>query len=247
MNMRLKKNKQKKEAEICFLFLYVLLCFGYHNAEVKNMGTVFIRSILLYILVIAAIRFTGKRQVGELQPSELVLTIMISNIAAMPIEDTGIPILAGAVPILTLISIEVIISYLSSKSPKFETLVSGSPRIIINNGILDQKALDDLRLSPSDVLEQLRQSAIYEISDATLAIVETNGKLSIGESQKLMTMPKVPVVENGKIVKHFAKYCGVEKAWIEDIIHQSGTTIQNIFLMTCNKKKEFTLVRKDEK
>lgn len=209
------------------------------------MGTVFIRSILLYIVVIAAIRFTGKRQIGELQPSELVLTIMISNIAAMPIEDTGIPILSGAISILTLVCIEVIISYISSKSPGFEHIISGSPRVIINNGILDQKAMDDLRLSPSDILEQLRQNSIYEISDATLAVIETNGKMSIGENQKMNTMPKVPIVENGKIIRHFSEYCEIDRAWIESIVKQSGSDMQSVFLMTCNKKKEFTLIRKE--
>ena len=119
---------------------------------------VIIRSVLLYILIMLSLRLMGKRQLGELQPSELVVTILISNIASWPIEDSSIPMIMGIAPILTLVCIDVFISGIMLKSHRFRRLVSGNPKIIISNGKIDQHELRELRYSVDDVLEVGRAS-----------------------------------------------------------------------------------------
>ena len=108
---------------------------------------VFFRAIILYALVIFSIRLMGKRQIGELQPSELVITILLSNIATLPIEDTTIPMATGIIPMLTLVSLDVIMSALTLRSRKLRQMVSGSPKVIISNGVIDQKQMKKLQLS----------------------------------------------------------------------------------------------------
>lgn len=144
-----------------------------------------IRSIILYILVILAIRLMGKRQLGELQPSELVITILISNIATLPLEDADIPLLTGMTPILVLVCLEVLISWITLRFPGLRKLVSGSPKIIITNGEIDREALTELRLSEADVMSALRSQQVFDVKDVQQAVVETNGSISVkrGEEQ----------------------------------------------------------------
>ena len=140
---------------------------------------VLIRTIILYFIIVLGTRIMGKRQLGELQPSDLVITILISNIATLPIEETEIPLVTGIIPILTLVCFEVFSSALSLKSPLARRLISGRPIVIIQNGRLNQKEMRDLRFSLDDLMEQLRGSGIFDLSEVQLAIVETTGKLSI--------------------------------------------------------------------
>ena len=116
----------------------------------------FLRTMILYIVIVVAVRIMGKRQLGELSPTELVITILISNIATLPIEDTNIPLTAGLVSIFTLVACEVLVSGILLKSPKMRKIVSGSPRVLIRDGVIDQKQLSDLRLSIDDLTAQLR-------------------------------------------------------------------------------------------
>ncbi len=138
-----------------------------------------IRSIILYILVILAVRLMGKRQLGELQPSELVITILISNIATLPLEDTDIPLLTGMTPIFVLVCLEVLISWVTLRFPKLRKFISGSPKIIITDGKIDRKALTDLRLSEADVMSALRSQQVFDIKEVQQAVVETNGSISV--------------------------------------------------------------------
>lgn len=148
------------------------------------MSITVIRTFIMYALTIFAVRFMGKRQIGQMQPTELVTTILISNIATMTIENMEEPLLMGAVPILFLISFDVILSVAVLKSKKFKSFLSGTPQIIINNGVVDKEKLKALRISEDDVLEGLRQLSIFNISDVKFAIVETNGTISALEKQK---------------------------------------------------------------
>lgn len=143
------------------------------------MSIVFIRTLILYLVVIIAMRIMGKRQIGEMQPSELVVTIMISDLASIPMQANNIPIIAGIIPILTLVVSEIIISYASFHSPKFRKIVSGSPSTIIRNGELNYKEMERIRMSLDDLLEELRIAECPKIKDVKIAMVETNGKLSI--------------------------------------------------------------------
>jgi len=143
------------------------------------MTIIFLRTIILYISVVIAMRVMGKRQIGELQPSELVITIMISELATLPVSEPNIPLLFGIIPIFTLVSLEIILSFLSLHSKKARLILSGEPNVIIRNGRINRKEMERIRLSSDDLTEELRQLNCTNINDVHLGIVETNGKLSL--------------------------------------------------------------------
>ncbi len=150
-----------------------------------------VRTIILYLLVVLIIRIMGKHQIGQLQPFELVITIMISELAAVPMQDTDIPLLHGIIPILTLLFIQISLSLLSLKSEKARRIICGGPSILIENGKINQPELARLRYNLNDLLEQLRLKNMPNIADVEYAILETSGKLSIiPKSQKRPVNPE---------------------------------------------------------
>lgn len=138
-----------------------------------------IRTLILYGTVIASLRVMGKRQLGELQPSELVVAIMISDLASVPMQSIDIPILSGIIPVLTLIIAEVLMSYLSLKSKSIRKFISGEPSIVVYDGVIKEKELAKLRFNINDLLGELRLNGCYDISDVAVAVIETSGKLSV--------------------------------------------------------------------
>ena len=143
------------------------------------MFTGFFRTIILYILIIAGVRLMGKRQVGELEPSELVLSLIIADLASVPMQDYGIPLLTGVVPILTLLSLTMILSVLTMKSVTFRALLCGRPSVVIQNGMVNQREMAKNRLTVDELLEELRIKGYTDISQIKYAILETNGQLSV--------------------------------------------------------------------
>ncbi len=221
------------------------------------MFVVFFRTILLYILIIFSLRLMGKRQLGELQPSELVITILISNIASLPIEDTGIPLLAGAVPILTLVSFEILISVLCLKSLRFRKFVTGDAKIVIQNGTIDQTALRELRFSVDDLMEELRAKSIFSLQDVQLAIVETSGAVSVYKKteQEAVTplqlgltvdnlSPPVLVISDGDFLEDGMALCGVNRGWIEDVLASKKLCVSDVFIMTLDSARSVYIVQK---
>lgn len=151
---------------------------------------VFIRGIILYVFVIASIRLMGKRQIGELSPSELVITILISNIATLSMEDVSVPLITGLIPILTLVCLDVLVSYVCLKSRKLRHVISGKPKIVISNGVIDQAQLKTLRYTVDDLMSSLRTQGIFDITQVQYAVVETNGIISA--LQKADYLPLTP-------------------------------------------------------
>ena len=135
-----------------------------------------IRTLILYVTVIAAMRLMGKRQIGELEPSDLVITILISELAAIPMQDLGVPLTAGLIPILTLVSVEIIISFLCLKSRRLRRMMNGCAAIIIRGGKLDRVKMAQLRITTDEVLEALRQNNIASIADVKYGVLEPNGQ-----------------------------------------------------------------------
>ncbi len=142
------------------------------------MTIAFFRTIILYLLIIVGIRLMGKRQVGELEPSELVLALIIADLAAVPMQDFGIPLLFGIIPILTLLCITMILSVLTMKSIRFRALVCGRPSIVIHDGVLQQREMRKNRLTLDELNEELRLNGILDIASVRYGILETNGRLS---------------------------------------------------------------------
>lgn len=143
------------------------------------MIVIVIRTLILYASVITAVRIMGKRQIGEMQPSELVVAIMISDLASVPMQSVDIPLLAGIIPVFTLIVAEVCMSFISLKSKKMRKIITGEPSIVIYKGHINEKELARQRFNLNDLAEQLRISGYPSIADVDTAVLETNGQLSV--------------------------------------------------------------------
>lgn len=219
-----------------------------------------IRTILLYIVIILAIRIMGKRQIGELQTSELVVTLLISDIAAIPMQNTEQSLLSGIVPILILIVCEIIISFLMLKRAGFRRIICGKPIVIISDGKINQSEMHRLRMSTEDLSEELRQQGIFNIEDVGFAIVETNGKLSVlkkpekdiptAEELGIKTNDKgleVVVISDGEISKYSLKICGLNRDWLFDILKKENTELNDVFLMIANRQGEYKIIEKELK
>lgn len=137
-----------------------------------------IRTVIIYILVVAAIRVMGKRQIGELRPSELVVALLIADLAAVPMQETGTPLLHGILPMCILVALELVVSAVMIKCPRIERLVGGNPIPVIENGVLNMDALKKLRLSVDDLMEALRMQDCFDISTVAYAVVESNGHVT---------------------------------------------------------------------
>lgn len=140
---------------------------------------IFMRTIILYLTVIVAMRIMGKRQIGDLQPSEMVVTFMISDLASIPMQATGTPLLAGVIPILTLIIAEVLLSFFSLKNKKLRDVVTGTPSIIVQDGRMNIEEMKKIRMNQDDLMEELRLGNCPKIENVRFAIAETSGRLSI--------------------------------------------------------------------
>lgn len=155
-----------------------------HTIIGDKMLITIIRTVLLYLFIILSVRIMGKRQLSDMQTSELVITLVISDIAAIPMQNTEQPLLSGMIPILILVSLEIIISVIMLKNRKFRKIICGNPVVIINNGKILKDALRKLRISYEDLYSLLRQQEIFDIKDVRFAIVETNGSISIQKTEE---------------------------------------------------------------
>lgn len=222
------------------------------------MAVVFVRAVILYILLIFTVRLMGKRQIGELQPSELAITILISNIATLPVEDTGMPLLTGIIPILTLASLDVIMSWLGIKSRAVRRFTCGKPVIIINDGMIDQKKMREIRFTVDDLVASLRGQGIFDIGEVQFAVVETTGTLSVYQkfsgrnvtngdmkiNGKNENPPEV-IIADGDYVPEAMTRLGIDEKWIEKTLKKEKTAIGKVFLMTASTNGKYSVVRKD--
>lgn len=143
------------------------------------MLTIIIRSILIYLIVLFVFRIMGKRQLGQMQPFELVLTLIIADLATIPMAEVSMPVLHGIIPLLTLVVLHFIITFITRKSSKLSKFVSGKPMIVVNPKGIDYQALKKLNLSTDDLFEALRGCGFFSLEDVQYAIMETNGKMSV--------------------------------------------------------------------
>ena len=217
----------------------------------------FVRTIILYFAVMAAIRVMGNRQIGELQPSELVITIILGDLASVPMQETGIPITSGIVPIITLVFTEVVISFLCLKSKKLRSFLSGRPSIVIQNGEINTPELRRLRLNVDDLLEELRNKDVSDINDVDMAIVDTNGQMciipkpdrrpltprDIGLTPDKETLPYT-LVSDGRIISDNLKKTGKTEEWLTGEIKKSGYTVRDIILATYSESGGLKIQRR---
>lgn len=203
-----------------------------------------VRTIILYLLVVMIIRIMGKHQIGQLQPFELVITIMISELAAIPMQDTEIPLLNGVIPIITLLFIQTSLSLLTMKSLLLRRLICGSPSILIENGHINEAELGRLRYNLTDLLEQLRLKDIPNIADVEYAVLETSGKLSvIPKAQKRPVNPDdlklnavyegLPwiLISDGVLHRNILEQTNFSESWLSNELLKQGIESWNeVFL-----------------
>lgn len=221
------------------------------------MIVVFLRACILYCILIFSVRLMGKRQIGELQPSELAITILISNIATLPVEDLNVPLIMGLLPILTLVSLDVIMSWVGIKSGKMRRIMSGEPVVVISDGKIDQQKLYNLRFSTDDLMEAVREQGIFDINEVQFAIVETTGKVNVmpkfanrpvtNEDMQIKnqsTDPPAVVVQDGQIMRSSLKRLGLGEGWLENILKENSIKREEIFIMTAETAGKYTIIKK---
>ncbi len=221
------------------------------------MAIVLIRAVILYIVITFSLRLMGKRQLGELQPSELVVTILISNIASIPVEDSSVPMIMGIVPILTLVCLDVIMSGIMLKSAKVRKLMIGSPRIIISDGDILQKEMKRLRYTVDDLTEAMREQQIFDITQIHYAIVETTGKINFllkkdyqpAEKQDVKAggstdNPPSVIIRDGITDKEQLRLLGLGEQWLTKVLRENNVGIKGVFLMTADRNGNHTIVKK---
>ena len=217
------------------------------------------RTLLIYLCVLFAMRLMGKRQLGELQPEELVSTMLISNLASISIESEEVPITASLVPLFLIALLELLSSVLSFYSQGFSNLVAGRPKTVIQNGRIDQQALRMLRLSAADLLEALRSKDIYDPRDVSYAIVETNGTLSVAlkPSREPATLSDlgiavqraqatIPFVVDGQVLADNLQFCGKDMDWLERTATANTLMVSEILLLLGNDTEDYFLLRKEQ-
>ena len=202
-----------------------------------------IRAIIIYVTVIAAVRIMGKRQLGELSNHEFVITILISAVATIPLEDNSIPLTNSLLPVLIFISLEIAESALSMKSHRFSQLFEGKPVVIIKDGRIQQKDMKRLRLTVSDITDNLRKQSIFDINEVKTAVVEANGKLSVlkkDDSEEL----QIPIIIDGKIINKYFGNIDIPKEEIKIIIKQAKSNPKELLLLTVDEKGSLNAINK---
>lgn len=224
------------------------------------MMTAAARTIILYFLIMIGLRIMGKRQIGELEPGELVLTMMISDLATVPMQDFGIPLLAGIIPILILLSLSMLLSQLSLHNLRFRALLCGTPSVLVRNGILQQEAMRKNRFTLDELLEELREQGYADIGDVKYAVLENSGQLSIlpwastqppsaaqmgVEVEDDVVLPVI-LVNDGRILSKNLADCGKDRSWLQAVLEREGfSSPKEIFLMSLDERGRVTCIRKE--
>ena len=224
------------------------------------MITLIIRSIIVYCIVLFAVRIMGKRQIGDLQPFELVVTLIIADLACIPMSDSTIPIVFGIVPLLTLVVLHHIFTFLNRKSITFRKLINGKPIIVIDRDGINYSALKKLNMTLNDLTEGLRVCQCFDINEVAYAIVETNGNISVmlksncqpvsNENMKLNIEESsitLMLINDGKIIKENLNYFGLDEKLLYKIMKQEKiNNIKDILILTINKQGEIFFQEKNK-
>ena len=220
----------------------------------------FFRTIILYLVLIAAMRLLGKRQIGQLEPSEFVVAMLIADLASIPMQNSGIPLLSGLVPILTVLGLELMLSGFAMASVKFRRLLCGKPVILIENGHLLQANLRRTRVTLDELSSHLRQKDILDITKVQFAILETDGNLSVfpfpkdapatakdaGIRAKDQSIP-ITIIEDGFFSRENLQKAGKDENWLIKVLAEHNADIPGTFLLTLDGAGHVHWVGKEKK
>jgi len=210
------------------------------------MLSIFIRTIIIYVILNIMLKIMGKRQIGELEVNELVSTLLISEIGALPISDTNIPLLPSLIPILFIAAAEVLISVVKNKSSSIKRIVEGEPTYIIYKGRLRQNVLAENRISINEVLTEMRTQGIADLGEVRYAILEQNGKVSFLKESDSPNISRTIVIDTKPDFENI-KEAGLSEEWLRRNLEKMNVRLDEIFLMTVNEDGEIKLIRKEKK
>ena len=220
----------------------------------------FFRTVILYLTLIAAMRLLGKRQIGQLEPSEFVVAMLIADLAAIPMQNSGIPLLSGLVPILTVLGLELVLSGFTMSSVKFRRLMCGKPVILIENGTLIQENLRSTRITLDELTSHLRQKDVLDLKTVQFAILETDGNLSVfpfpkdapatakdaGIQAKAQSIP-ITIIEDGFFSRENLTKTGKDERWLNQVLRKHDADIASTFLLTLDHGGHVHWVGKEQK
>lgn len=216
------------------------------------------RTVVLYLVLVLVIRIMGKRQIGEMEPAEFVVTMLVANLASIPMQDGAIPIFTGLVPILTVLGVELVLSWMTMRSVPLRRLLCGKPVILIENGKILQENLRRTRVTLDELTGHLREKDVLDVSTVQFAILETDGKLSVfpfprakpavaaeaGVQTKKQYLP-VTVIEDGYLSRENLRLAGKDEGWLDRILEQHGATRKSTLLLTVDDSDKVRWVGKE--
>ena len=220
----------------------------------------YVRTIILYLILIAVIRLMGKRQIGQMEPAEFVVTMLVANLAAIPMQDGGIPLFSGVVPILTVLGMELTLSAAAMGSVWVRKALCGKPVILIENGKILQNALRATRVTLDELMGHLREKDILDIKSVQYAILETNGNLSVfpwpkempasakdaGIQAKPQYLP-ISIIEDGYLYEENLRIAKRDKKWVQGILDEHRTSLKQTWLLTVDEKGHITWLPKEDR
>ena len=224
------------------------------------MGITVIRTGLLYGLLILAIRLMGKRQVAEMEPAEFVVTMLLANLAAVPMQDNGIPLISGIAPIFMILGLELILAVLSMKFLPVRRLLNGVPTLLIRDGKIDQKALAISRVSLDELQQKLREKNVFDYTQVAFAVLETDGELTIllfPENQNAtasdvgVTHPPVGlyynVISDGVVLRDNLRLAGFDEAWLKKELQRKKSQKKDVFLFAVNNLGDVQFIKRENR
>ena len=218
----------------------------------------YLRTVILYLVLIAVIRLMGKRQLGQLEPSEFVVTMLVANLASIPMQDSGVPLYTGLIPILTVLALELILAGMSLKSIAFRRLLCGKPVILIENGHILQSNLRKTRITQDELIGHLREKDVLDPRTVQFAILETSGDLSVfpypkerpatarqaGIRADKQHLP-VTLISDGKLLRKNLALTGRTEAWLQGILQEKKATVAHTWLLTVAENGDTVFYRKE--
>lgn len=219
----------------------------------------YVRTVILYLVLIAVIRLMGKRQIGQMEPSEFVVTMLVANLAAIPMQDGAIPIYSGVVPIVTVLGVELVLSGLSLQWIPLRRLLCGKPVILIENGKILQSNLRKTRVTLDELSGHLREKDVLDIRAVQFAILETNGNLSVfpypaerpasardaGIQAKRQFLPYT-IVSDGRLLEGNLKLSGKDRNWLQRVLRDRDATLEQTWLLTVDAGDQIAFYKKED-
>ena len=218
----------------------------------------YLRTIVLYLVLIFSIRLMGKRQIGQMEASEFVVTMLVANLASIPMQDGAIPLFSGLVPILTVLGMELVLSWAIMKSVALRRILCGKPVILIENGKILQENLRSTRVTLDELTGHLREKDVLDISQVQYAILETDGNLSVFPYPKfapasamevgLQPEPQqipVTIIADGWLSRENLRKAGKQERWLRGVLREKGAEIPDTLLLTVDKRDRVVFIRKE--